>query len=178
MLIVDDDKRFRKVLHVLFDSGSGFDACVEAQNGVEAIAKAKQLLPNLAILDFSMPEMSGLELARNLKAILPELPIFMLTAEYDPVGSQPSFPSATIWRPSSPTHVLCVESDDTVRKGVETTTPLCFRRFHPIGLAKRLQLRARAINAIRSQRKRRSSFARGYSQIRKASSSYTRVAIF
>ena len=83
VLIVDDDSTFRKALHALFDSGSGFDACVEAQSGVEAIAKTKQLLPNLAILDFSMPEMSGLQLARNLKAIAPELPIFMLTTEYD-----------------------------------------------------------------------------------------------
>jgi DNA-binding NarL/FixJ family response regulator len=83
VLIVYDDHRFRKVLHGLFDSSSGFDACVEARNGVEAIAMTERLSPNLAILDFSMPEMSGLQLARNLKAILPELTIFMLTAEYD-----------------------------------------------------------------------------------------------
>ena len=56
--------------------------CVEARNGAEAIAKAKQLSPNLAILDLSMPEMKGLQLARRLKAIAPELPIFLLTADY------------------------------------------------------------------------------------------------
>jgi DNA-binding NarL/FixJ family response regulator len=83
VLIVDDDTAFRKVLYTLFDSGSGFDACVEAGNGAEAMAKAKQLLPTLAILDFSMPEMNGLQLARNLKTIVPELPIFMVTADYD-----------------------------------------------------------------------------------------------
>jgi DNA-binding NarL/FixJ family response regulator len=83
VLIVDDDSAFRKVLYTLFDNGSGFDACVEARNGVDAIAKAKQLLPNLAVLDFAMPEMNGLQLARKLKAIAPELPIFMLTADYD-----------------------------------------------------------------------------------------------
>jgi DNA-binding NarL/FixJ family response regulator len=83
VLIVDDDDAFRKVLYALFDNDSGFAACVEARNGVEAMAKTKQLSPNLAILDFSMPEMKGLELARSLKAIAPELPIFLLTADYD-----------------------------------------------------------------------------------------------
>jgi CheY-like chemotaxis protein len=83
VLIVDDDRSMRKVLHTLFDPGSGFDACVEARNGVEALAEAGQLLPNLAVLDFAMPEMDGLKLARELKAIAPGLPIFMLTADYD-----------------------------------------------------------------------------------------------
>lgn len=82
VLIVDDDNSIRKFLHTLFDHGSGFDACVEAENGVEAIAETKQLLPSLAVLDFSMPEMNGLQLARKLKAIAPKLPIFMLTADY------------------------------------------------------------------------------------------------
>jgi DNA-binding NarL/FixJ family response regulator len=83
VLIVDDDSAFRKLLYTFFANGSGFDACVEAQDGVEAIAKTKQLSPNLVVLDFSMPEMNGLELARELKAIAPQLAIFMLTAEYD-----------------------------------------------------------------------------------------------
>ena len=83
ILIVDDDAGFRKVLHMIFDQGSGFNACLEAGNGVEAIAKTKHLLPNLAVLDFSLPDMNGLQLARELKAIAPELPIFMLTAGND-----------------------------------------------------------------------------------------------
>jgi two-component system, response regulator YesN len=83
VLIVDDDDAFRKVLKTLFDNCSGFDVCVEARNGVEAIDKAKSLSPGLAILDFSMPEMNGLQLARKLKEIAPELPIFMLTGDFD-----------------------------------------------------------------------------------------------
>jgi len=83
ILIVDDDAGFRKVLHMIFDQGSGFNACLEAGNGVEAIAKTEHLLPNLAVLDFSLPDMNGLQLARELKAIAPELPIFMLTAGND-----------------------------------------------------------------------------------------------
>lgn len=83
VLIVDDDNAFRGVIRTLFESVSGFDACVVAENGVEALAKAKLVSPNLAVVDFSMPEMNGLQLARELKAIAPKLPIFLLTADCD-----------------------------------------------------------------------------------------------
>ena len=82
VLIVDDDSAFRKQLRALFDHGSGFDACVEAQNGVEALDKAKSLSPNLVVLDFLLPGMSGLELAEKLKANTLEMPILMLTTDY------------------------------------------------------------------------------------------------
>ena len=82
VLIVSDDSSFRKQLRALFDHGHGFNAFVEAGNGVEAKAKTQQLLPNLVVLD-SVPEMNGLQLARELKAMVPELPIFSLTADYD-----------------------------------------------------------------------------------------------
>jgi len=83
VLIVDDDSAFRKQLRALFDHGSGFDACVEAQNGVEALDKAKSLAPNLVVLDFLLPDMTGLELAEKLRASALELPILMLTTDYN-----------------------------------------------------------------------------------------------
>ena len=83
MLIVGHDNSSRKQLRTLFDNGSGFDACVEAQNGVEALDKAKSLSPNLVILDFLLPDMSGLELAEKLKANILGLPILMLTTDYN-----------------------------------------------------------------------------------------------
>ena len=83
VLIVDDDHAFRTALRTLFEEGSGFDNCMEAANASEALDKTKQLSPNLAVVDFSMPEADGLQLARELKAREPALPIFMLTADYD-----------------------------------------------------------------------------------------------
>jgi CheY-like chemotaxis protein len=83
VLIVDDDRAFRTILRTLFEEGSGFDNCVEAANAFEALDKSRQLTPSLAIVDFSIPEMNGLQLARQLKAREPALPIFMLTADYD-----------------------------------------------------------------------------------------------
>jgi two-component system, NarL family, nitrate/nitrite response regulator NarL len=49
----------------------------EASNGREAIEKAQQLKPDLVVLDFSMPVMNGLEAARELKRLLPSLPLVM-----------------------------------------------------------------------------------------------------
>jgi DNA-binding NarL/FixJ family response regulator len=84
VLIVDQDEAFRKQLGTLFKHSSCFDACVEAGNGVEALAKTTQLTLNLALLDFSLPDMGALQLAEKLKALVPELPIFMLTTDYSP----------------------------------------------------------------------------------------------
>jgi DNA-binding NarL/FixJ family response regulator len=82
VLIVDDDKAFRKQLRTLFDHGSGFDAFVEARNGAEALRETERLLPSLVVLNLSSSDMSGLELAQKLRAITPEMPVFMLTTDY------------------------------------------------------------------------------------------------
>jgi two-component system phosphate regulon response regulator PhoB len=82
VLIVNDDSAFRKQLRTAFGQGSGFDACIEARKGAEALAKTKLRSPDLVILDFSLPDMSGLQLAEELKAITAELPIFLLTTDY------------------------------------------------------------------------------------------------
>jgi two-component system invasion response regulator UvrY len=82
VLIVDGDHGFRTGLRTLFEELGGFDNCVEAANASEALNKIKQLSPNLAVLDFSIPDMNGLQLVRQLKALEPALPIFILTANY------------------------------------------------------------------------------------------------
>ena len=81
VLIVDDDEAFRVILRTLFEQGSGFEACVEAESVEEALHKTKQVSPKLAVLDSSLPEMNGLQLAREMKAIAPNLTIFLLTAD-------------------------------------------------------------------------------------------------
>ena len=67
----------------MFDEGSGFDECVEAGTGVEALAKIKRQTLNLAVLDLALPDTSGLELAKKLKDANPGLPIFAMTTEYN-----------------------------------------------------------------------------------------------
>ena len=63
---------------------SGFDSCVHAENGVEALVEAERVKPSAIILDLSMPIMNGLEAAPRLRRILPETPIILYTL-YEPV---------------------------------------------------------------------------------------------
>jgi two-component system response regulator EvgA len=81
VLIVDGDDAFRKQLRKLFEDGVGFNPCVEAADGAEALDMTKRRLPELAILDFSLPDTSGPELAQKLRAVRPELQIFMLATD-------------------------------------------------------------------------------------------------
>jgi YesN/AraC family two-component response regulator len=61
ILIVDDSPTVRQALCELFTREKDFDVCGEAENGQEAIERAKQLGPDLIVTDLSMPIMSGLE---------------------------------------------------------------------------------------------------------------------
>jgi DNA-binding NarL/FixJ family response regulator len=82
ILIVDDHEAIRRQLRSLFNAHREFTICGEAVHGVDAIEKARQLSPDLIILDLAMPEMNGLEAASALKYILPAVPIFLLTVHY------------------------------------------------------------------------------------------------
>ena len=82
ILLVDDHEVIRRQLRLLFNSHPEFTICGEAVHGVEAIEKAQQLCPDLIILDLSMPEMNGLEAASSLRYMMPDVPLFLLTAHY------------------------------------------------------------------------------------------------
>ena len=79
VLIVDDNALIRNVVRRLFEAEPDFEVIGEAKHGAEAIEKAIALRPNLIILDFSMPIMSGLEAAPMLRKNLPSVFIIMLT---------------------------------------------------------------------------------------------------
>jgi CheY-like chemotaxis protein len=78
VLIVDDSLVVRKAVSRLF-ACAGFTICGEAEDGKQAIEEAKQLRPDLVVLDFSMPIMDGIQAAKVLKQILPDVPIILFT---------------------------------------------------------------------------------------------------
>ena len=82
VLLVDDEDVFRKNLRALFENDGGFDAFVEARNGNEALAEIRRLSVDLAVVASSLPDMDGFELSQKLRAIIPELPVFVMTTDY------------------------------------------------------------------------------------------------
>jgi DNA-binding NarL/FixJ family response regulator len=84
VLLVDDSEVLRKTVRRLFDSHPGFEVVGEAEHGREAVEKAPSLLPDLIVLDLSMPVMNGLEAAPLLIKILPNVWNILLTAHEIP----------------------------------------------------------------------------------------------
>jgi DNA-binding NarL/FixJ family response regulator len=82
VLIVDDHPLTRDALAGLL-SQHGFDVVAQAGSGEEAIQKARELAPDLILLDLSMPEMSGLEALPHVRAAAPSAEVVVLTASED-----------------------------------------------------------------------------------------------
>jgi DNA-binding NarL/FixJ family response regulator len=83
VLVADDNPVIRKMLCKMFEREEDYDLCAEARDGAEAIALAIQHKPDLIILDLSMPVMNGLDAARELKRIMPAIPIILFTQHSD-----------------------------------------------------------------------------------------------
>lgn len=79
ILIVDDNPLVRRCLRDLLEQQSGWIVCGEAENGQDGIDKALQLHPDLILLDLVMPVMNGIEAARELKRVMPDTPLLMVT---------------------------------------------------------------------------------------------------
>ena len=79
IVIVDDHPLFRKGLEELIHSDGSFAVCGEAGNASEGIDVIRQLNPDLAIVDLSLPGANGIELIKNVRAEFPKLPILVLS---------------------------------------------------------------------------------------------------
>jgi CheY-like chemotaxis protein len=78
VLVVDDNAPIRKMLVAAFLS-DGFKKCEEAANGKEAIEIAKQTRPDVVVLDYSMPGLTGLQVASLLRELFPAMPLMLFT---------------------------------------------------------------------------------------------------
>jgi DNA-binding NtrC family response regulator len=79
VLVVDDEAAMREVLEMRLQEW-GFDVCL-AGDGIEGKEKAESFDPDIVISDVIMPEVSGMDLLRDLKAGDPDRPIILVTAQ-------------------------------------------------------------------------------------------------
>lgn len=82
VLLADDHKIFRQGLKVLLQE-QGFDVVAEASTGPEALQLAESGHPDVAVLDYTMPEMDGISVARELQKSAPGIQTVLLTTEED-----------------------------------------------------------------------------------------------
>jgi DNA-binding NarL/FixJ family response regulator len=78
--IADDSPVIRHFLRLFIQSSTDWQICGEVENGAAAVALVERLRPDLLILDFSMPVMNGLDAARKILPIAPEIGIVLFTA--------------------------------------------------------------------------------------------------
>jgi DNA-binding NarL/FixJ family response regulator len=81
ILIADDNPLVRAAMRDVLEVAGGWEI-IEAENGEQAIQKARDLQPRLIILDLVMPGKDGLEASRELVDLLPDTPILMHTLYY------------------------------------------------------------------------------------------------
>jgi DNA-binding NarL/FixJ family response regulator len=79
ILIADDHDIVREGLRMLLQSQVQWEICDEASTGREAVEKARQHRPDVVVLDFSMPELNGLEATRQIRKALPRTEVLILT---------------------------------------------------------------------------------------------------
>jgi DNA-binding NarL/FixJ family response regulator len=86
ILIADDSASVRAVIRESIERETPFKICGEATDGIDAIHKARELKPDLVILDVVMPRLNGLEAAAILRHSMSELRIVLISMYGDDLG--------------------------------------------------------------------------------------------
>jgi DNA-binding NarL/FixJ family response regulator len=79
VLLADDNPTVRNFLRGLLEQQETWHVCGQARTGVEALDRARANPPDVILLDFQMPDMNGLDAARQISQLFPEIPILMVT---------------------------------------------------------------------------------------------------
>src|SRR5207245_11443711 len=78
VLIADDHPLVRRWLRAILEAHTEWEVCGEASSGPDAFGKAKELRPEVVIMDISMPGPSGLEATRQIREVVPQAEVLMV----------------------------------------------------------------------------------------------------
>jgi len=79
ILIAEDHKMMREGLRVLLEEKLGYECVAEVDDGDTAVSKAKELKPDVVIMDIVLPHLSGIEATRQIKAYQPQIEVIVLS---------------------------------------------------------------------------------------------------
>src|SRR5262245_282922 len=83
VLVVDDHPAVRKALASALRLVGDIEVAGEAEGGEDACIEAKELQPDVVLMDLSMPDISGIEAMQRIHSFTPDLPVVILTAHAD-----------------------------------------------------------------------------------------------
>jgi DNA-binding NarL/FixJ family response regulator len=79
IFVVDDNPAVRRYLRGVLEQQDEWRVCDEARDGQEAVKRFSEIKSDLVVLDFQLPEMNGLDVARHILQFSPHTPILMIT---------------------------------------------------------------------------------------------------
>lgn len=79
ILVADDNPAVRHYLRGLLELQNDWKVSDEARTGGEALERIKENPPDMVLLDFQMPDLNGLDVARKVGQLFPQIPILMVT---------------------------------------------------------------------------------------------------
>ncbi len=79
ILVADDNPAVRRYLRAVLEQQESWRVCGEARNGAEALHEVLIAPPDLIILDYQMPDLNGVDVARQIAELFPRIPILMVT---------------------------------------------------------------------------------------------------
>lgn len=105
VLLVDEHQLLRRSVRLMISGLKNFEVCGEAANGREAIAKAQELKPDVVITPISLPQLNGLEAARQIRRLLPNVKLVVLSQHDIPqardeaakAGAAGFVPKSSVW---------------------------------------------------------------------------------
>jgi two-component system response regulator NreC len=83
LMLVDDHDVIRTGLRSYLETQPGFEVIAEAKNGLQALEKAREMQPDIVLMDISMPDMDGIEATLQFKKLYPDCQILVLTVHAD-----------------------------------------------------------------------------------------------